>query len=423
MLYQLAASIKSDRPRIATLYSHVHAVTGAGSTTYAYDANGNMITRGDQSLTWDYDNHPTSVSDNSTTIATFVYDGDGNRVLKTEGGETILYVSQYYEVNVTTEKETCYYYLGGKLVAKSDNGAISYIHQDSLSSTSLMTDASGTQIDTTMKYLPFGGTLSGSVPTDKLFTGQRLDSTGLYYYGARNYDPTIGRFISPDIIVPNPFNPQSLNRYSYCLNNPLKYIDPSGHIVGYAPSDPGMDYMAMVVEYYQLKEAWEEMKKNNPELAQSLEESEELVTIMWGEVNGPYASHTSVDSHGIIRITLDSDYPATNYRLVGDLSCSADTARTLIYGPDAFSQALWDAIWFLPNLIYEVGYSAFCAAVSSVGMGLGIVATIMGASYVNPALIWAGLIMTVQSYNLWATTVNNTGVLPWQLPTIPLPRQ
>ncbi len=46
---------------------------------------------------------------------------------------------------------------------------------------------------------------------------------------ARYYDATIGRFISADTIVPQPFNPQSLNRYSYCLNNPLKYIDPTGH--------------------------------------------------------------------------------------------------------------------------------------------------------------------------------------------------
>jgi RHS repeat-associated protein len=70
---------------------------------------------------------------------------------------------------------------------------------------------------------------AGSVPTDKLFTGQRLDGTGLYYYNARYYDPSIGRFISPDTIVPHPANPQSFNRYSYCLNNPLTYIDPSGH--------------------------------------------------------------------------------------------------------------------------------------------------------------------------------------------------
>jgi RHS repeat-associated protein len=64
---------------------------------------------------------------------------------------------------------------------------------------------------------------------DKLFTGQRLDSTGLYYYGARYYDATIGRFISADTIVPDPANPQAYNKYSYCINNPLSCIDPSGH--------------------------------------------------------------------------------------------------------------------------------------------------------------------------------------------------
>jgi RHS repeat-associated protein len=64
--------------------------------------------------------------------------------------------------------------------------------------------------------------------TDRLFTGQRLDTTGLYYYNARYYDPEIGRFISADTIVANPANPQYFNRYSYVLNNPLKYTDPSG---------------------------------------------------------------------------------------------------------------------------------------------------------------------------------------------------
>ncbi|MEA1958812.1 MAG: RHS repeat-associated core domain-containing protein [Chloroflexota bacterium] len=85
-----------------------------------------------------------------------------------------------------------------------------------------------------IKYLPFGATRSatGTLDTDKLFTGQRLDDTGLYYYNARYYDATIGRFISADTIVQDPANPQSLNRYSYCLNNPLKYIDPSGHLTG-----------------------------------------------------------------------------------------------------------------------------------------------------------------------------------------------
>jgi RHS repeat-associated protein len=72
---------------------------------------------------------------------------------------------------------------------------------------------------------------SPDLPTDKLFTGQRLDGTGLYYYNARYYDPTIGRFISPDTVIQNPANPQCLNRYTYCLNNPLKYNDPSGFSV------------------------------------------------------------------------------------------------------------------------------------------------------------------------------------------------
>jgi RHS repeat-associated protein len=51
----------------------------------------------------------------------------------------------------------------------------------------------------------------------------------LYYYGGRYYDAEIGRFISPDPFVPQPGNPQSLNRYSYTLNNPQNYIDPSGY--------------------------------------------------------------------------------------------------------------------------------------------------------------------------------------------------
>ena len=60
--------------------------------------------------------------------------------------------------------------------------------------------------------------------------GQRYDhAIGLYFYNARYYDPAIGRFIQPDTIVPNPGDPQSLNRYSYVGNNPVRYTDPSGH--------------------------------------------------------------------------------------------------------------------------------------------------------------------------------------------------
>jgi len=82
------------------------------------------------------------------------------------------------------------------------------------------------------KYYPFGDrrNSTGSLGTDRLFTGQRLDGTGLYFYEARYYDPVIGRFISADTIIPSYLDPQSLNRYSYVYNNPLKYKDEDGHL-------------------------------------------------------------------------------------------------------------------------------------------------------------------------------------------------
>jgi len=70
------------------------------------------------------------------------------------------------------------------------------------------------------------------IATSLRFTGQRENATiGLYFYNARYYDPALGRFTQPDTIVPQPGNPGGLNRYSYVLNNPIKYRDPTGHWV------------------------------------------------------------------------------------------------------------------------------------------------------------------------------------------------
>jgi len=102
---------------------------------------------------------------------------------------------------------------------------VTYIHSDHLSGTNVTSGAQTGNI----KYYPYGTTRSGAVYTTYKFTGQRLDdSTGLYYYGARYYDAAIGRFVQADSIVPQPGNPQALNRYSYVYNNPLRFIDPTG---------------------------------------------------------------------------------------------------------------------------------------------------------------------------------------------------
>ena len=91
-------------------------------------------------------------------------------------------------------------------------------------------------------YRPWGETRfsTGTTPTTWRFTGQREDVTiGLYYFNARYLDPVLGRFTQPDTIVPEPGNPQALNRYSYVLNNPLRYTDPSGHAQVCADGDQG----------------------------------------------------------------------------------------------------------------------------------------------------------------------------------------
>jgi RHS repeat-associated protein len=112
---------------------------------------------------------------------------------------------------------TTYYAAAG---AMRVNGALYYVLKDKLSSASVVLDSSGGIVGET-RYYPFGETrdTSGSMLTDRLFTGQReMAGLGLYHYGARFYNPTLGRFIQADTIVPNPGNPQSLNRFSYVNN-------------------------------------------------------------------------------------------------------------------------------------------------------------------------------------------------------------
>ena len=82
--------------------------------------------------------------------------------------------------------------------------------------------------------------------TDRHYTGQRSFEASLgslYHYQARWFSPVLGRFLSPDPLVPNPANPQNLNRYSYVSNNPLKYTDPSGYCK-YAGNTGKFDFRA-----------------------------------------------------------------------------------------------------------------------------------------------------------------------------------
>ncbi len=121
-----------------------------------------------------------------------------------------------------------YYPAGG--VMRVD-GTRYYVLKDHLGSASVVTNQSATTVGED-RFYPFGETrfTTGSMFTDKLFTGQRqITGLGIYHFGARFYSPKLGRFLSADTIVPGYANPQGLNRYSYVSNNPIRYRDPSGH--------------------------------------------------------------------------------------------------------------------------------------------------------------------------------------------------
>lgn len=107
-----------------------------------------------------------------------------------------------------------------------------YRHGDHLGSSVLVTKATGSGEASVLSrsvYAPYGGSVGGSEP-ERGFNGRRRDAaTGLYDYGARWYDPAMGRFLQPDSLVPDPFHPRSLNRYAYVEGGPVDRVDPSGH--------------------------------------------------------------------------------------------------------------------------------------------------------------------------------------------------
>jgi len=149
----------------------------------------------------------------------------------------------------------------------SGAAALYSLHTDQLGNVAAVANSAGVYVtDSYAMYEPFGAFLlrpTGTNPsvTDRGFTGQKSNNLspawlGLVYMNARYYHPQLGRFVSPDTIVPEPENPQSFNRYAYSYNNPINYTDPSGHDatcwtfgggnVGYVSCDEWMD-QAMVL--------------------------------------------------------------------------------------------------------------------------------------------------------------------------------
>ncbi len=217
-----------------------HAVRQAANIFLGYDANGNVTQRivsegTGLGVAWNQDNKPTLISKNGASYIRYTYDGSGQRVRKENlaTGSRTLYFGDYEERSSTG---VIHLSANGRRVASiRTDGRIQYYHGNHLGSASLITDQQG-NVKETIEYMPFG-TYRERVDHDKSFPNVNYtftdqeddDETGLYNYNARLYDPLLGRFISADSVIPEPGNLQAFNRYSYCVNNPLVYVDPGGH--------------------------------------------------------------------------------------------------------------------------------------------------------------------------------------------------
>jgi RHS repeat-associated protein len=213
-----------------------------------YDISGNQTQDGQgRQFTYDAENRQLTFN---TTAGTYSYDGNGRRVRKTDATGTIVFV--YNAAGLLVAEYTT--------VPAQPNGT-SYLITDHLGSTRLVTDISG-NVKARHDYLPFGEEIPSAVgrslvtgyasndSTRQRFTQKERDTESqLDYFLARYYSSAQGRFTSPDefsggpdelyyfaqdasenpTFYSDPYVPQSLNKYQYCYNNPLRYVDADGH--------------------------------------------------------------------------------------------------------------------------------------------------------------------------------------------------
>jgi RHS repeat-associated protein len=239
----------------------VHALTSTNTTkagttpvkrTYGYDPTGNTKTRpgatGAQTLTWDNEGKLSSLTESANQTG-YLYSAEGGLLIRRANagaGETVLYLgATEVHWNATTKKlsGSRYYTLGDRTVAVRNaavgqsGSKLSFLAGDRHGTASLSIDGSiiggnpAPQTYTKRYTTPFGaprGPTSTAWPTDKGFLGKTADTTtGLTHIGAREYDPTIGRFLSVDPVL-DTGDTQSLNGYAYANNNPATLSDPTG---------------------------------------------------------------------------------------------------------------------------------------------------------------------------------------------------
>jgi RHS repeat-associated protein len=222
-------------------YNTSNELNSRPTVSYNYDNNGSTILKTDStgttSYTWDYENRMTSVVlPGSGGTVSFKYDPFGRRIYKSSSSGTSVY--SYDGDNLVEETSS-----SGAAVARYSQGlnideplamlrstTTSYYQADGLGSLTSLSSTSGA-LANTYTYDSFGNQIAstGSLTNPFRYTGREFDTeTSLYYYRARYYDPSIGRFDAEDTIG---WFGEDVNFYRYASNRPSMFIDPLGRKV------------------------------------------------------------------------------------------------------------------------------------------------------------------------------------------------
>jgi RHS repeat-associated protein len=214
--------------------TNTYQVSQSGTAkTFTYDDNGNLTGDGTRTFEWDAENRLVAVKQGAATLASFVYDGEGRRHQKVAGGVTHTLVHDGTEVaeeRLNTGGFVRHFHggLDQHLGSQDQAGVATFYAADHLGSVRQTTNSAGS-VTLTRDYDPYGTPLAGSSTAGYAFTGGAWEAeSNLYYFRARYYQPSHGRFMSED--------PMGLgdgpNAYSYVMNRPTVAVDPSGtHMV------------------------------------------------------------------------------------------------------------------------------------------------------------------------------------------------
>jgi len=209
-------------------YDAANQILSWDSNDFTYDSNGSVVSDGVASYTWNARNELASVT--GTVNGSFAYDAFGRRRSKTIGGTTTQFLYDGFnpvqELSGGVPTASLMTGLGvDEYFSRSDMAGVRSYLTDALGSSVALADGSGT-IQTEYSYEPFGMTTPGGTSTTNsfAFTGREADDTGLYFYRTRYYDPSTDRFLSEDPVAEQ----GGINFYSYVLNRPTVYVDPTG---------------------------------------------------------------------------------------------------------------------------------------------------------------------------------------------------